>query len=489
MRRRLFVTTLLGLSAAVAGLGWNAAMAGVRLPNILSDHMVLQAGQPVAIWGHADAGEKVTVKIAGQTQRATAGADGRWKVTLKPLKRSAAPMQMTVAGKDKTLTVSDILIGEVWLASGQSNMEKPFRNQPGQKDVFGAEEQLAAADTPQIRLFKIKKARSNTPAADVEGQWIVTTPQSLETSRFSAAAYVFGKRLHTTLNTPVGLIDSTWGGTRIEPWTAPEGMAAVPSLKRYAGVKPGEKVDGSDVSGIYNAMILPIVPYGLKGVIWYQGESNLISGGEFPGAADDYADKMEALIGGWRGVFGQDLAFYYAQLAPHLYHVVRPHQVVSPEGLPLIWEAQTEALRIRNTGMIVTTDLVDDLTDIHPRDKVTVGQRLANLALSKTYGQSDLVLNGPKFRALSVENGQAIVSFGDTGSGLVAKDAKPLTWFQIAGADGVWRPATATIAGHTVIVSSPVVPQPVAVRFAWDEAARPNLMNAEGLPALPFRTK
>lgn len=489
MRRRLFVTTLLALGAALGGLGWNAALAGVRLPNILSDHMVLQAGQPVAIWGSADAGEKVTVKIAGQTQRATAGTDGRWKVVLKPLKRTTAPLQMTVAGKDNTVTVSDILIGEVWLASGQSNMEKPFRNQSGQKDVFGAEEALAAADTPQIRLFKIKKTRSNTPAADVEGKWIVTTPQSLDTSRFSAAAYVFGKTLHTTLNTPVGLIDSTWGGTRIEPWTAPEGMAAVPSLKRYVGVQPGAKVDGSDVSGIYNAMILPIVPYGMKGVIWYQGESNLISAGEFPGAAADYTDKMEALIGGWRSVFGQDLAFYYAQLAPHLYHVVRPNQVASPEGLPLIWEAQTEALRIKNTGMIVTTDLVDDLTDIHPRDKVTVGQRLANLALSKTYAQTGLTINGPKFRAMTVENGKVTLSFDDTGSGLTAKDDKALTWFQISGADGVWMPATATITGQTVVVSSPVVPQPVAVRFAWDEAARPNLMNAEGLPALPFRTR
>lgn len=463
------------------------ASAEVKLPNLISDHMVLQAGQPVAIWGQADAGEKVTVRIAGATLRTEATADGHWKVVLKPLKPGASPLKMTVAGNNNRLTVSDILIGEVWLASGQSNMEKPFRNQPGQKDVLNAEAELAAANTPQIRLFKVKKARSTTPAVDVEGQWVITTPESLDTSRFSAVAYVFGKRLHTTLNIPVGLIDSTWGGTRIEPWTAPEGMAAVPTLKRYADAKPGHRVDGSDVSGLYNGMISPLVPFGLKGVIWYQGESNLMTAGEFPGGAADYTDKMEALIGGWRTVFGQDLAFYYVQLAPHLYHVVRPAQVVSPEALPQMWAAQTAALRIPNTGMVVTTDLVDDLNDIHPRDKVTVGQRLANLALSKTYGRTGLVINGPKLRDLRIENDKAILRFDDIGGGLVAKDAKPLTWFQISGADGVWWPATATIAADTVIASNPNVRQPVAVRFAWDEAARPNLMNAEGLPAMPFR--
>lgn len=488
MHRRFFARTCLVLAATLS-LGTAPVSAEVKLPNLISDHMVLQAGQPVAIWGRADAGEMVTVRIAGQTHRTAAGADGRWKVMLKPLQSDAAPLNMTVASKSNRLTVSNILIGEVWLASGQSNMEKPFRNQPGQKDVINADAELAGANMPQIRLFKVKKARSTTPAADVEGQWVITTPETLDTSRFSAVAYVFGKRLHTTLNTPVGLIDSTWGGTRIEPWTAPEGMAAVPTLKRYADVKPGQKVDGSDVSGLYNGMISPLVPFGLKGVIWYQGESNLMTAGEFPGGAADYTDKMEALIGGWRKVFGQDLAFYYVQLAPHLYHVVRPAQVASAEGLPQMWEAQTAALRIPNTGMVVTTDLVDDLSDIHPRDKVTVGQRLANLALSKTYGQTGLVINGPKFRDVRIENDKAILSFDDIGGGLVARDAKPLTWFQISGADGVWWPATASISAETVIASNPNVRQPISVRFAWDEAARPNLMNKEGLPALPFHTR
>ncbi|ESQ78300.1 sialate O-acetylesterase [Asticcacaulis sp. YBE204] len=480
--RRLLLSLAVATTFAATG-----AYADVKLPNIISDHMVLQSGQPVAIWGTADAGEKVTVKLAGQTLRATAGTDGKWKVMLKPLTASATAAEMNIKGKN-SLTVSDILIGEVWLASGQSNMEKPFRNQPGQKDVFGAETELSLANNPQIRLFKIKKTRSNTPAPDVEGKWIVTTPQSLDESRFSATAFVFGKNLHTTLKTPVGLIDSTWGGTRIEPWTAPEGFAAVSSLKRYTGNAPGTKVDNTVASELYNAMIAPIVPYGVKGAIWYQGESN-ITVPDFPGAFGDYSDKMAALIGGWRSVFGQDLAFYYVQIAPHTYHIVRQNQVVSPEILPRMWEAQTDALRIPNTGMVVTTDLVDDLADIHPREKIIVGLRLAGLALAKTYKQSGLVINGPKFRAMTVENGKAVLSFDDIGGGLMAKDAKPLTWFNIRGADGVWFPATATIEGNTVVVSSPSVTTPVAVRFAWDEAARPNLMNKEGLPALPFRSQ
>ncbi|MDC7684827.1 sialate O-acetylesterase [Asticcacaulis sp. BYS171W] len=472
---------LLSLTAA-ATFAATGALADVKLPNLISDHMVLQSGQPVAIWGKADAGEKVTVKLAGQTVRATAGADGKWKVMLKPLKASATAAQMSVKGKNN-LTVSDILIGEVWLASGQSNMEKPFRNQSGQKDVFDADKALAAADTPQIRLFKVKKTRTNTPAADVEGKWIVTTPQSLDESRFSATAYVFGQRLHTTLNTPVGLIDSTWGGTRIEPWTAPEGFAAVPALKRFTGQAPGTKVDETVMSELYNGMIAPLVPYGLKGAIWYQGESNV-----YPVGAPDYTAKMEALIGGWRTVFGQDLAFYYVQIAPHTYHITRQNQVVSPEAEPRIWEAQTDALRIPNTGMIVTTDLVDDLTDIHPRDKITVGQRLAGQALAKTYKQTGLVVDGPKFRSLSVEGNKAVLSYDDIGGGLIARDGKALNWFNIRGADGVWFPGVATIEGDKVVVSSPAVATPVAVRFAWDEAARPNLTNKEGLPALPFRS-
>ncbi|MFT3996109.1 MAG: sialate O-acetylesterase [Asticcacaulis sp.] len=484
MLKRLIPAAAL-CATVVCAMWLSPAAADVRLPKIISDHMVLQAEKPVALWGWADSGEKVTVKIAGQTHRTAAGSDGRWKVQLKPLKGGSAPLSLSVAGKDNRLSVSDILVGEVWLASGQSNMEKPMRNQRGQKDVFDAEAELAKADYPQIRFFKVKRARITAPAEDVEGQWVICDPKTLDETQFSAAAYFFGRRIHTETKAPVGLIEAAWGGTRIEPWTAPEGFAAIPSLQRFTGLKPGAKVDGADVSYLYNGMIAPLAPYGLRGAIWYQGESNIID----VDAQPDYTDKMQALIEGWRKVFGQTFDFYYVQVAPHLYHVVRPNTIVSAEATPLLWEAQTDALRIPGTGMIVTTDLTDDLFDIHPRNKKDIGERLAGLALRQTYARQNLIVSGPRFRSLTVENGKATLSFDDIGGGLIAKDGKALNWFAISGADGQWYPAAAVIDGERIIVSSPKVPVPVAVRFAWDEAAQPNLFNKEGFPAWPFRTR
>jgi sialate O-acetylesterase len=231
-------------------------------------------------------------------------------------------------------------------------------------------------------------------------------------------------------------------------------------------------------------MIAPLAPFAIKGALWYQGESNLIDYGD--GAI--YADKMGALVQGWRALFNQDMAFYYVQIAPHLYHVVRPAQTVSPEAEPLLWEAQTASLRIPHTGMVVTTDLVDDLADIHPRNKKEVGERLARLALSKDYGRSGIVASGPMLRAMEVAGARAILSFDHVGAGLVSADGKPLNWFTIAGADGKFHPAIATIEQDRVIVSSAWVNAPKVVRFAWDEAARPNFKNKDGLPAVPFRT-
>lgn len=475
MIRRLLIS--LGLLVAPA------AQADVRLSAIVSDHMVLQSGQPAPVWGRADPGERITVRFQRQTLRAAAGSDGKWRVTLKPLEASATPAQMTVQGRNG-LTVSDILVGEVWLASGQFNMQKPFRNKAGQKDVFNAEAELAAATTPQIRLFKVAQTSSNAPVEDVRGHWVVTTPQSLDASRFSAIGYIFGKRLHSTLNVPVGMIDSTYGGTRIERWTAPEGWAAVSALFRFTNLAPGQKVDQGAVSDLYYAMIQPMAPFGLKGVIWYQGESNAID----PGGEADYAAKMEALVAGWRTKFEGSLPFYYVQIAPHLYHIARPGTPVSPEVAPRIQEAQADALRIPGTGMVVVNDLVDDLLDIHPREKHKVADRLADMALTRTYGATGLVTDYPRFRDMRVADGKAVLRFDGTAGGLIARDDKPLTWFAIRGADGIWYPGTATIAGDAVTVSNPAVPAPVAVRYAWDEAAQPNLASKAGLPAIPFRT-
>jgi sialate O-acetylesterase len=462
------------------------SLAEVRLPHIFGDHMVLQSGQPVPVWGWADPGEHVTVRFGKQTQRAMADASGQWRVTLKPLDRSNAAAEMTVKGAKESKTISDVLVGEVWLASGQSNMEKPLGLKDGQKPTFNYEDELKAADIPEIRLFKIKKRKANTPGGDVDGAWVVCSPTSVDQIQFSATAYYFGKAIHAAVGAPVGMIDSTWGGTRIEPWTPPSGFAMVPSLSNFAEATktPGVKVEDGEVSTLYNGMIQPLVPYAIKGVLWYQGESNII--GVDDGAR--YADKMTALVQGWRKEWGSEFPFYYVQVAPHLYHVYRHDTVSDAEATPRLWEAQTASMRLPKTGMVVTTDIVDDLFDIHPRDKKDVGERLARWALNRDYGHSDVVVMGPLFKSAEFSGGKATVSFDDLGGGLVASDGKPLSWFTLAGKDGRFWPAVAVIDGDHVVVTSPKVPEPTVVHFGWDEAAQPNRASKAGLPAIPFRS-
>jgi sialate O-acetylesterase len=443
------------------------ASAAVRLPAVISDHMVLQRGAQIPVWGWAAPNEAVSVRIGKQLQRTRAGQDGRWQVMLDLRGQLPAPTTLQVRGDGNEIVVGDVLVGEVWLASGQSNMEKPIGEKRGQKPTLDARADIAAADYPDIRLFKVSRKKTPQPGADVGGEWVRTTPASIESTKFSAAAYFFGRRLHQELHAPVGLIDSTWGGTRIELWTPP--------------ASPGS--GDAEASVLYNGMIAGLAPYAIKGVIWYQGESNIIDTNDGPA----YTAKMEALVSGWRGHWQRDFPFYYVQVAPHLYHLVRHSKVADPQAAPRLWEAQAAALRIPKTGMVVTTDLVDDLFDIHPRDKKSVGLRLANLALADSYGRADIAAHGPVFRAMTVQGHDAILSF-DHAQGLAARDGKPLSWFDIAGEDGRYYPGTAVVDQDKVVVSSPQVPVPVAVRFGWDEAAQPNLVNKAGLPASPFRS-
>lgn len=480
----LFAAFVAFLATTTAALAQEAAQA-LKLPSVISDHMVLQAGQPAPIWGWAKAGEVVTIRFAGQTQRATAAANGRWQVVLNPLTVSKQPAELTVSAS-QTIVVSDVLVGEVWLGSGQSNMDKPLGEKSGQLPTFNAAEEIAKADFPEIRLFKVGRARAATPAEDVVGKWVRTTPASIDAVKFSAAAYFFGRKIHQELGVPVGMLDSSFGGTRIEPWTPRAAFEGQPALVRFAEevrtspAKPPEM----QLATLYNGMVAPLAPYAMKGVIWYQGESNII---EYTDGII-YADKMTALVEGWRKDFKQNFSFYYVQVAPHLYHVARPATNVSPEEAPRLWEAQTASMRLPKTGMIVTTDLVDDLMDIHPRNKKDVGERLARWALAKDYGKSDVVVSGPIFRSMRVAGGKARLSFDYLGGGLVAKDDKPLTWFVVAGRDGRFYPANAVIEGDEVVVSHPLVAEPAVVRFGWDEAAQPNFFNKGGLPASPFRT-
>ena len=444
------------------------AMATVRLPAILSDHMVLQRDAHVPVWGWAAPGEDVSVAFGKQTVSTSAAADGRWKVELDLRAASATPATLSVRGAGNQIIVSDVLVGEVWLGAGQSNMEKPVGEQRGQKPTFNADAEIAAADYPQLRLFKVARKWVAQPADDVAGAWVACSPTTLDATKFSAAAYFFGRRLHKELQAPVGMIDATRGGTRIALWT-PDA--------------PATALD-PEAARLYNGMIAGLGPFALKGLLWYQGESD-VNDNDDPAR---YTDKMENMIKRWRAQWQRELPFYYVQLAPHFYHLIRRDKTFGTEALPRMWEAQADALRTPGTGMIVTTDLVDDLFDIHPRDKRSVGIRLADMALNQTYQRTDIAASGPVFRSLSIDGSQAVLAF-DHAEGLAARDGKALSWFDIAGADGVYSSADARIKDGQVVLSSARVPAPVSVRFAWDEAAQPNLVNAAGLPARPFRSQ
>jgi len=461
-----------------------AVRAEVKLPAIFGDNMVLQARQLVPVWGWAAPGSVVMVTFAGQAQTTHAAPDGTWRVTLGKLRSSFAPQSLVVSAGD-TITLTNILVGEVWLASGQSNMEKPIGKQPGQIPCFNAEQELAGAEFPSLRIFKVEKMLSATSRTDLQKfrGWQSCSSNALNSISFSAAAYFFGREIHTNLDVPVGLIESSWGGTKIEPWTPPVGFAAIPSLAGLAApVLNTNKLPNTTPTVLYNAMIAPIAGFAIRGALWYQGESNL--------GNTNYDVKMAALIGGWRQVWHEgDFPFYFVQIAPYLYDKNLANYSADTDPLPGFWVQQSRAARsIKHTGMVVTTDLVDDLNNIHPRDKQSVGHRLALLALDDTY-EKEVESESPTFDKMKVKGGTAVLKFKHTEGGLVSKDGQPLTWFTIAGADGKFVPAEAKIAGKTVEVSAASVPQPAAVRFAWGQLAQPNLVNQAGLPAEPFSTQ
>jgi sialate O-acetylesterase len=501
-------TWWLGVAAILAGAGWmETARADVRLPAIIGNNMVLQADKPLPIWGLAEPGEDVTVTLGEAKAAAKADAKGSWSVKLPAQKASATAAEMTVAGKN-SIKVTNILVGEVWAGSGQSNMQWSV-SQSANKD-----QEIQAADFPQIRLFLVPNVLSAKALGDVNAAWVVCSPQTIP--NFTAVLYFFGREIHKTLNVPVGLIGVSWGGSRIEPWITYDQFAAQPELKpdldnfnklkadlvesrkQYlaltkAWVEVADKAAaaGQEIpdppaipanplsqftspSAMYNGMVHGLVPYALRGFLWYQGESNR-------GQGMHYADLMKGLITNWRNLWGSpDLPFLYVQLAPYVYDQ-------NETALPEIWEAQTAALAVPNTGMAVTTDIAT-VRDIHPPNKQDVGKRLALWALANTYGKKDLVYSGPLYESMAVEGDKIRIKFKHTSPGLVSRDGKPLSWFSIAGEDKQFYPATATIDGDTVVVTSPKAAKPVAVRFGWNQIAEPNLSNKANLPASPFRT-
>mgnify|MGYP000027946837 FL=1 len=453
------------------------AEAKVTLPAIFSDNMVLQQNTQVNVWGKAAPGEKVTVKASWLDKPVTAkaAANGKWTVKLKTPK-ATTNQSVTVSGENE-ITINNVLIGEVWLCTGQSNMEFPVSRHPDVKwntGMLNEAEELKDADYPEIRLFHVKHQLAHEGELDdCEGEWLVCNPKNLYD--FSAVGFVFGRKLYKELKMPVGLIQSTWGGTHAESWTKLDVMKKNPLyadvLKDFAleGVKQ-QKNYCKVPATLWNGMIHPILGYTIKGNIWYQGESNSIR-------ADKYQQVFTNMINSWRKEWKQpDMPFYFVQIAPHY-------------GQPAtIREAQLRTWQsgLKNVGMAVITDAGDSL-DIHPRNKTVTGERLAAWALAKQYGK-DVTYSGPLFKTMKVEGNKAVLSFDYADDGLMTPDNKPVKGFIVAGEDRRFYPATALIRGGKLEVSAPQVSVPVAVRYAYCNFFRVNLYNKAGFPATPFRT-
>jgi sialate O-acetylesterase len=442
---RFSLVALLVILASVAPL-----QADVRLPSIFGSHMVLQRDRPIIIYGYtAEPGTRVEVALDDDKATTSSDAQGNWSVKLPARKASTKGATLTVQANGTLLKYTDILVGDVWVGSGQSNMEWPLTASADPKET------IAQASHPLIRLYHVPKVQPLAPARDIDAIWRVCSPQSVP--RFSAVLYHFGVKLHKELDVPIGLIHSSWGGSRIEPWT----------------VTPAADAKGKGSGGMYNGMIAPLRQFAIKGVLWYQGESNMAEGML-------YRERKERLITDWRKFWGAEMPFYFVQIAPYARY--------GKPTLPEFWEAQTACLKIPHTGMVVVTDLVEDLNDIHPKNKRDVGLRLARWALNRTYGKKEVVVSGPLFKSLKIDGDKAIVSFAYA-QGLKSRDGKPLSEWEIAGEDGKFVPAEAKIEGETVVVTAKSVTMPTQVRLGWRNIANPNLCNAEGLPAAPFRSK
>ena len=507
--KRIGLNRSVVLILSVLLINAGAVLADIRLPAIIGDNMVLQQDQKATIWGWADPGEEVMVAVSWHNMKwaVTANHSGKWVYKMNPPK-AGGPYEMTLSGKN-TITIKNILVGEVWVCSGQSNMQMTVQSSNN------ATAEIAAADYPNIRLFTVQRKVAQEPQKDCEGSWSLCSPETVP--GFSAVAYFFGRELRQRLNVPVGLIHTSWGGTPSEAWTRrgvlksdtdfrpildryDDAIKKYPQAKKEYEQKVAEwkqavqkaKAEGKNAprgprapfgpghphspSGLYNAMIAPLIPYAIQGAIWYQGESNA-------GRAYQYRKLFPAMIKNWRADWEQgDFPFLFVQLANF--------RAVKPDPNESDWaelrEAQTMTLAVPNTGMATIID-IGDAVDIHPKNKQDVGKRLALWALAETYGK-EIVYSGPLYKSMEVRGNQIVLHFDHVGGGLVAGGGEPLKGFAVAGADRKFVWADAKIEGDTVVVSSDQVSEPVAVRYAWADNPVCNLYNKEGLPASPFRT-
>ncbi len=504
-----FKTWIVSLAAAaIATYGApNPAPADVKLANLFTAHMVLQQGAPVPVWGTAEANEAVTVTVAGQSAAATADASGKWVAKL-PALAAGGPHELVAKGKNE-VKVADVMVGEVWIASGQSNMEWPVRN------GSATDQEKASANYPAVRMFTVARAVTSKPAPDVGGTWAVCTPESV--GSFSAVAYFFAKDVHKSLNVPVGIIHTSWGGTPVESWMPLSALEADADFKPIAD-RSKQAVEGfakqledwkqaadkAEAAGtpvppipvdarsspfrasvLYNAMLAPVAPYAMKGAIWYQGESNAPR-------AYQYRKLLPAMIKTWRDVWAAppnaaepgkgEFPFYIVQLA----NFTPPPTEPSESDWAELREAQAMTAKMPNSGLAVTID-IGEAGDIHPRNKEDVGKRLALVALANAYGKSEVAHAGPEYESMAVEGDKVRIKLRNA-SGLMTKDGGPAKGFAVAGEDRKWVWADATIDGESVVVHSEKVAKPVAVRYAWAHNPPTNLYNKVGLPAVPFRT-
>ncbi|MDQ3624174.1 MAG: sialate O-acetylesterase [Verrucomicrobiota bacterium] len=482
--------------------------ADVRLPAHFSDHLVLQAEAGTPVWGWAEPGKEVAVAVAGQTQTARADARGKWMVRLPELKRGG-PHTLTVKGRN-TLTVNDMLVGEVWLGSGQSNMAMTVNR------ARDFEQEQAAANFPQIRMFTVASAAAAIAQEECKGEWVVCSPETV--TRFSATAYFFGREIHQALGTPVGLINSSVGGTPIESWISLEAQQAAPELQTALDAAPRAEASfdaeaaklnyekalarwkeavrqaraenqpvprkprdplevrarKGSAGGLFNGKIAPLIPYAIRGALWYQGEANSTATN-----ARLYRIQLPLLVKDWRTRWGQDFPFAWVQL---------PNFDGPGRDWPTVREAMLKTLALPRTGMAITID-IGDAKDIHPKNKQEVGRRLALWALGAVYGRKGAT-SGPLPRGHEIRESEVVLSFAHTDGGLAVSpgESGEVQGFVVAGEDKQWKPARARIDGEKVVVSSTDVKKPVAVRYGWENNPVCNLRNGAGLPASPFRT-
>jgi len=449
----------------------SSANAKILLPQILSSNMVLQREKPINIWGFASPDEKVEVTFAGQTKQTITDKNGNWSVLLSPLKTSAQSQTMTISGANK-IELTNILVGEVWLCSGQSNMEYQMRKlakiaKPKNEKLGFPSDEVEKAKNQQIRIFLVNRKQLAKPDS-VHKSWAVAEDSALRA--FSAVGYFFAKEIQEKLGIPVGMISSAVSGSAIEPWVSPEAFAQEAYFKN-------QKVS-NDPGKFYAPMIEPLTKFKVRGFLWYQGETNC-----FLNETIGYSYKLKTLVNLWRKAWGEQMPFYYVQIAPYDYSKQKSDKVVlTPDTEPNFWEAQQQVLRLPNTGMIATSDLNDNGADLHPTYKWEVGRRLALLALGKTYNQK-IEYSGPLYKAVAFKNNVAILDFDY----LKPIAGNTITGFTIAGSDGKFVAAKANIKNGKVTVYSEEIPNPKAVRYNWTENPTGNFYT-NGLPALPFRT-